>query len=292
MIHSEKNNIIIIGGRSRFALALIKLFSQGDYILSVPEREKYASWSRGSDLEKIRAFFANYDLDRSIVIISSGLLDSKADEDEIRAINFTLPKNIIQALTGSGALIVTCGTIMENLTQTTNPYVRSKIDLSNYLRSIDQQDQPWMHLRLHTLYGYKEPSPFMFLGLIYDSLKTQTAFEMSSGLQYREYHHFDDVAWSLQALIDRNQSGIQEITAGNGIRLRDLATGIYEHFQLADLLVVGAVEIEHQEKFTNDYIRNPHLNTVEFRDPVSGVNNYLETLLSRNLSGIKQTNHN
>ncbi|MBT8270814.1 MAG: NAD-dependent epimerase/dehydratase family protein [Flavobacteriaceae bacterium] len=291
MIHSEKDNIIIIGGRSRLALALIKLFSE-DYSLSVPERETYASWSGESDLKEIKAFFSKYNLDRSIVVISSGVLNSKAAEDEITAVNFSLPKNIMEALKGSGALIITCGTIMENLKETSNPYVRSKIALSNYLKGIDQNEQPWMHLRLHTLYGFKEPSPFMFLGLIYDSLKTQSVFEMSSGLQYREYHHFDDVAQSLKALIDRNQSGIQEITAGNGIRLRDLALGIYKYFQQEDLLAIGAVEIEHQEKFTNDYIRNPHLKDVAFKEPIKGVNNYLDALLKKKGNVLEQTKHN
>ena len=273
------DTVIIIGGRSRLTQAVVNEFSE-DYNLVLPERQTYSDWSAGSGQEKIDAFFSNYDLNKSIVLITSGILDSKAQEEQINAVNFDLPRNIIESLKGKGAMIITCGTIMERLENTTNPYVRSKIKLASYLKALDQSEQDWMHIRLHTLYGYKEPSPFMFLGLIYNSLNNRTVFEMTSGLQYREYHHFDDVARALRTLIKSDQKGIQEITAGNGIRLRDLASRIYAHFQREELLVVGAVEIEHQEKFTNDYVRNPNLDQVEFRDPVRGVTDYLAPLLS------------
>ena len=102
---------------------------------------------------------------------------------------------------------------------------------------------------------------------------------MTSGTQIREYHHLDDVVKSVDIIINTKEKGVLEITAGNGVRLRDLASEIFTKFSLDNLLNIGKIDIEHEEKFLNDYKKNPLLAEVSFRDPIKGVIDYLKTVL-------------
>ena len=59
-----------------------------------------------------------------------------------------------------------------------------------------------MHLRGHTFYG-GAPAPHLFLGQIYESLRTGRPLRMSEGRQLREYAHVEDVASSIARLLAR-----------------------------------------------------------------------------------------
>ncbi len=119
----------------------------------------------------------------------------------------------------------------------------------------------------------------MFLGQLYNAIKHKEEFNMSSGYQIREYHHLDDVAESVDVILSKNTHGIIELTSGNGIKLRDLATGIFEELNVTHLLNIGSVDIQHKDKFSNDYIKNKDLELVDFRNPIKGVCDYLRPIL-------------
>ena len=82
----------------------------------------------------------------------------------------------------------------------------------------------------------------MFIGEIAQSLMSDSPFEMSDGLQYRQYHHVDDIARAIAGQIDRPWDGVNtlEINGPETVRLIDLATAIYAHFGKSNLLRIGA----------------------------------------------------
>lgn len=272
-----QRNIFIIGGNSRLAKALVNYYDNGSFFLL--KRGIYESWYDKSKRSIIRDYFKSQITSDSIVFITSGILNSKEKSQTINDVNYKLPWNIIKALEGLEVTIVTFGTILENIKDSSNNYVKSKIKLSEKILTFKSSKAKVIHFRLHTLYGYGYPSEFMFLGQLYNSIKNKREFYMSSGYQIREYHHLDDVAQSIDVVIRNDVDGVIELTSGNGIMLRDLAKGIFNEFDLTDLLKIGSLDIQHKEKFSNDYTKNEILTGVAFRDPVDGVCDYLKTII-------------
>lgn len=279
---SSKNNIdkrklFIVGGNARLAKAIINHYNEFSCI--VLERAIYQDWSKKENKEEIRTFFEQQISNDSIILITSGVLNAKESMEMINSVNYQLPWNIIKSLEGLTVKIVTFGTILENIRTTDNQYVKSKIKLSDKISELKSKATKVTHFRLHTLYGYDLPSKFMFLGQIFEALKNKNKFEMTSGYQIREYHHLDDVAASIDVLLSNDVEGISEITSGKGIRLRDLALHLFQSFQLNHLLQIGNLDVEHEDKFSNDYLKNPYLIDVNFRDPRKGVLDYIKSIL-------------
>lgn len=273
-----QRKIFIIGSNARLAKSLINYYKS--YKLILPSRDIYENWSDTSSIDEISNYFQSKVTSGSIIFITSGILNSSQNEEIIEAINYQLPKNIILALKSTAVQIVTFGTILEKIRLTDNKYVKSKIKLSDYIKTSQKNVTPnLVHLRLHTLYGYDLPSPFMFLGQIFDSIKNKTDFYMSSGTQIREYHHLDDVAKAVDILLNVNTQGVSEITSGKGIQLKDLALMIYKEFNIEHLINIGVMDIKYKDKFSNDYQINTNLDSENFREPKQGVINYLKTIL-------------
>ena len=267
----------IIGSNGRLAQAIINYYGdQGCFCL---KREEYRNWGNINDLSSVKEFFIPKLSPGDTIFITSGILNSKEEPSLVNEVNFLLPSNIIEALQGLEVNIVTFGTILENLKSSENVYVQSKIRLSEKVKDFRSEFTRVTHFRLHTLYGYDLPSEFMFLGQIYSALKNNSVFNMTSGIQIREYHHLDDVVNSMEVLLSKNRIGVNEITSGNGIRLRDLALRIFAHFNSEHLLRMGELSIEQEEKYLNDYKRNVDLENIDFRDPFDGVIHYLKTIL-------------
>ena len=272
-----KKKIFLIGGNARLAKAILKYY--GQYECIVLEREIYQNWGEVGSENVIITFFKNDISKNSIIFITSGVLNSNAEKALIDKVNFMLPWNIIKSLEGLDVKIITFGTILEKMRITENAYVKSKIKLSDKISGLKSLLPRVTHFRLHTLYGYGNPSKFMFLGQIHDSIKNKTEFNMTSGYQIREYHHVDDVVKSVDFLIGKGVQGVSEITDGNGTRLRDFALSIYKSFQLEHLINIGTINITQKEKLSNDYKKNPLLENINFRNPIDGVSNYLKAIL-------------
>ncbi|MFP6757348.1 MAG: NAD-dependent epimerase/dehydratase family protein [Alphaproteobacteria bacterium] len=100
-----------------------------------------------------------------------------------------------------GVRYITVGSVMERTDPLAraNRYIASKIALAQALLELASQDPgvSALHLRLHTLYGSRHPHPHMFIGQIAQCLLSDTPFAMSTGLQYRQYHHVDDIAQAI-----------------------------------------------------------------------------------------------
>lgn len=223
-------------------------------------------------------------------ILATGIVDPKADANRLRRVNAALPTRLYQILCEDGAhrsqgpashRFVTFGSVLENRDDIarSNPYIASKRELLQSWRSLSPQGAvPWIHVQLHTLYGGGVPHPFMFLGQMYAALKQRRPFAMSQGNQFREYHHADDIAACLSAILEDLEAGpkLEDLSSGRPVRLRDLAERIFGHFGVPDLLEVGALSAENAEVYEPCYQPSKYL--VTCRDPAQGIIEWLDSL--------------
>ena len=223
-------------------------------------------------------------------ILASGIVDPKADSDLLLQVNAEIPARLFEILCEHAresadavpALrFVTFGSVLEIRADIahSNPYIRSKTQLlRSWKRLSPAPSVPWIHVQLHTLYGGDEPHPFMFLGQMYAALKGRHAFRMSHGTQLREYHHADDIAASLLAVLrdTGNRPEVIDLSSGQPVRLRDLARRVFEHFGASDLLEIGALPTNEAEVY--EPCHHPSKYLVACRDPVQGIIDWMESL--------------
>lgn len=267
--------IFIVGGRGRLGQALFQQYNP-DEVVRV-DRAVYEHWGASDSTADIAAYFEQHARPGAVVYICSGLLDPKLASDELNNVNFRLPRNIIQAVSPMGIRAVTFGTAMEG-TLTANPYVLSKLALSRFVDGMEGAQVPALHVRIHTLYGGGEPSPFMFLGLALNALRLEKPFEMTKGRQLREYHHVFDDAAAIRLLVDHSVKGVVALSHGQPVTLKSLAETIFGAAGKDHLLRLGALPEPEQENFSQVFSRPTVLEGVVFRETLAGVSEYMKTL--------------
>ncbi len=267
--------IFIVGSRGRLGQAIGRQLS-AEQVVCV-ERNVYETWAQPNAASSICRYFSTHAHTDSIVYVCSGLLDPRLPAEQLHDVNFNLPQNIIRTLAPLGFKTVTFGTAMEE-TLTANPYVQSKRLLSELVQQMQGEAFQPTHVRIHTLYGSDEPSPFMFLGQILNAIRTNTPFEMTLGRQLREYHHVDDDARAITSLIARNIRGVVELSHGHPVRLRALAEAVFGALGKPELLRVGALPEPVQENFGEIFVPPETLNGIQFRDSIEAVVDYMKAL--------------
>ncbi|WP_282079807.1 NAD-dependent epimerase/dehydratase family protein [Aquimarina algiphila] len=272
-----KRNIFIVGASSKLSQSIKEKYVNHNIIDIY--RETYTYWIGVDAQELIHDFFEKEISENSIIFIPAAILNPNIPNEQILKINYDLPLNIIEALKKYNARIVTFGTIFEKMGSSNNNYVNSKIKLSSRIEELVQDKHRITHFRLHTLYGKDYPNEFMFLGQIFSAIKNKTEFQMTSGEQIREYHHYDDVTASVYDLLIKDINGVFEMTYGNGMKLKYLATKIFSFFEMDQLLKIGLKNIDYKDKFQNDYLKNDDLNTASFREPINGITEYLKQII-------------
>ena len=209
-------------------------------------------------------------------ICAAGVVDPLGDPSLIEAINVEFPCRL-HSLLGSLApansvRLVTIGSVLEGRggLASSNAYLASKSRMFEALRETSSK-LCWHHIRLHTLYGgSNKPHPFMFAGQMFDALLRKKPFKMSGGMQLREYHHVQDIAESIVSFLGTlRQDPVIELSSAEPVRLRDLASAVFEHFNESDLLEIGAKLHSQGEIFESAYRRSPYLTAS--RDPIQGV---------------------
>lgn len=268
--------IVLIGGRGRLGQALSALYS-GHEVVSL-KRELYQDWWKDGATDDVRRFFGPYLDERAVVFVTAGLLDPRLPPEEHWKVNYLLPKHVVDGATALGARVVTFGTVMEKLISRKNPYVRSKAALGEYVAGLNGKNGRATHVRVHTLFGAGLPSPFMFLGQIHYALTNNTVFEMSPGNQLREYHHLDDEVRAIRALVAAGVSGTIDLSHGEAVSLKDIASYVFASFGAESLLRIGALPEPSEENYASIFERPELLKTISFRKTLPAIVTYLQGL--------------
>lgn len=264
----------IIGGRGRLGRALATEYASSNP--NVIDRSIYEGWSKVSAADQVCRYFEQYAGGKSTVFVASGLLDPGAAPEDLMAVNYALPKNIIDAASKIGIKVITFGTVMEGLLQSKNPYVRSKTELSNYVDMKTDSRGLIKHIQLHTLYGISIPSPFMFLGQMLLAIKDDRPFQMTSGRQLREYHHLEDEAVAIRLIADSSISGVIDLSHGMPVSLKSIAWSVFKALGKNHLLRLGALPEPAEENYDRVFQVNKLIAEIKFRDPLTGINAYMK----------------
>ena len=259
--------ILLLGGRGRVGAALAR--SHGGS-LRLLDRDDYATWSQDNAVETVERGLARLASPGDLVCVASGLLDPAASPDALHAVNVVLPRNVLAAGERLGLRTMTFGTILEAL-PTANPYVRSKIALGEHVAARAAAGAQATHVRLHTLFGGGAPHPFMFLGQLRDALRAGRPFEMTAGRQLREYHHVDDDAAAILHIAASGTTGVFELSHGQPVSLRAIATHVFDAFGRPDLLRLGALPDPREDNFDRVFARPALLDGVRFRDTLPAI---------------------
>lgn len=261
----------IVGAGGRLGQALSRHFNtEPVYCL---ERAQYDNWGATDGAAR---FLDSHAGPGDTILVAAGLLDPAMPAAEHVKVNVALPSSIIAAAADRDIAVVTFGTVMETLQAHPNAYVSSKVSLARIVAAAAVAG-PVTHVRVHTLYGGGAPSPFMFLGQILTSLRTGLPFEMTSGLQLREYHHVDDEARAIGTLCEAGVRGVVDLSSGAPVRLRELAIAIFEAFGASEMLRLGARAEPAEENYGAVFQPHPLLGLGNFRPAVQSVVKYLQT---------------
>jgi len=208
--------------------------------------------------ERIRALADLHGDSTVTVIFACGITDPHEDRSRIMFSNYEFPKMVSsESLAAGNTRYLTIGTIQETVDRVCsgNAYLESKQLLGKWVANTGARFKSrFLHLRLHTLYGYKIKR-HMFLGQLLDCLKRGTVFKMSAGTQLREYHWVGDVTGIMKRMLENEWTfgPVEEISNGGPTRLVDLARGICKAFGREDLLSVGAIDAPPGEDCARAY---------------------------------------
>jgi nucleoside-diphosphate-sugar epimerase len=215
------------------------------------------------------------------IVFANGLTDPKASREKLMEANLEFPERVLEMTNGRGCRYLTLGTVQEHFPALCegNAYYESKVKLAELVAT--QPAEKFTHLRLHTIYGARFKSS-MFLGQMKDALAAGKPFQMSSGDQLREYHHADDVAGSIAALLSRKwEERFRDLSSGKPVKLAELAKAVFHAFGKDELLEIGALSRAGGENTGKVFARSPDWLLGSSREPVAGVIAELKTALWR-----------
>jgi nucleoside-diphosphate-sugar epimerase len=265
-------NTYLIGSRGRLGRAIARQYA--DTRIMALDRSAYSDWHKSDAVDRISRYF-----DRSgeggTIFVASGILDPRAPRDELFDINYHLPRNLIQGAARLGIKVVTFGTVMESLFDLGNPYVQSKRQLGDYVDQVAGNATPALHLRIHTLYGEGEPSPFMFLGQMLAAISSGASFQMTAGRQLREYHHLADEARAIRQITECATVGVMSLSHGQPVTLKAIAVAVFEAFGIIQSLQIGALPEPLEENYGKIFEPTAILRTIKFRHAIQGIVEYM-----------------
>jgi nucleoside-diphosphate-sugar epimerase len=267
-------NTYLIGGNGRLGRAIAERYA--DTQPSSLQRSVYEPWAKPGAADVIARYFERHAGDAT-VFVASGLLDPRLPKDELLGVNYWLPRNIVDGAGRQGIKVVTFGTVMEALIDSSNnPYVASKKALCEYIGEVASANVPALHFQIHTLYGAGLPSPSMFLGQIFAAIEKNEPFRMTSGQQLREYHHFDDEALAIRKIVSSRSFGVTDLSHGKPTPLKAIAEAVFASVGKRHLLEVGALPDPVSDNYDKVFPLTPRLETIEFRNAIQGTVEYMK----------------
>jgi nucleoside-diphosphate-sugar epimerase len=241
------------------------------------------SWTQRDILSQLCAIQGNVD-----IVFASGLTDPNASTQDLVRANVERPIGLIEATRRRKEFrYLTIGSVLETFSGLTesNRYLASKAALWAGIKRLAAEPQlegRIMHLRGHTFYG-GAPAPHLFLGQMFDSLRTLLPFHMSEGHQLREYAHVDDVALSIIALLGRswNEPAAMDLSTGTPVKLSELAHAVFQAFNCEPLLRLGTLPTPEGENLHMRFPRSPAWLLGRPRPPIEGIIDWFSKLLER-----------
>jgi nucleoside-diphosphate-sugar epimerase len=268
--------MFLVGSRGRLGRAIARHYSASE--LTSLDRGVYADWWREGAPSQIANYFA--DKAGSTIFVTAGVLDPGLPAAEHGRVNYDLPRHIIEGATQAGLSVITFGTVMESLIASPNPYVKSKLALGDYVAAQAAAGIAACHVRVHTQYGCGEPSPFMFLGQLLSAVRQGVLFRMTEGKQLREYHHVDDDASAIKLIVEAQARGIVELSHGDPLTLRQIATTVLDELGASQLLRIGALPEPLEENFGTLFTRSALLRDATFRDTLPAIVTYMKACVA------------
>lgn len=273
---------ILIGYTGQLGGALSDaLRSRGDTVVNVNTKSVKLLTDDATRLPPaaIECLQANHPTD---VICAAGEVDPNAPESRLFEANVELPLAIYRAIRSTRGThrFFTFGSVHESVVElgADNRYLNSKRRLLEERKAeMSREEGPqWNHIQLHTLYGGLRSHSHMFLGQIEEALRTSNDFEMSSGDQLREYHHVEDVAKNVLSILERTgYENTLDLSSGEPLSLKEIATSIFQHFGAEKQLHLGTLPDPAGEIYTPQFKRSPSL--FVYRPAIPNILRWLES---------------
>lgn len=272
----ESEKFVLLGGSGILGSGFETKLKEKN-VIKTPRLE-VESWLSETGLANMRKYLAKLE-PNTTVINAIGLTDPKTPVDQMNRVNFILPRQLLSIVNELELKLITFGTILErNIILTEgNSYIKIKNDFLNYIQE-SPPNKSHLHIQLHTIYGGKRSHKHMFIDQIFNALSHKNQFEMSSGHQVREYHHIEDEMNAISKIIESRLFGVVELNAGNAIKIKQLATEVFNEFGQLSLLKFNP-ERDGAEVFNHFYEKSALLAKIHFRDPIPGVIDYLRKRL-------------
>lgn len=265
---------IILGSKGNLAIGLKNKYPDA---LIIP-RMVFTNWIKKPEMFAIDLKLNESDNSNTIIFNASGIIDSRANQDEIMLTNESLPKFLRESSKKFQIKLVTFGTVMENYPKyaKNNNYLNSKLNFYKEIRN--EIAETHLHVQMHTLYGGRNLHRFMFIGQIFDAINKNEMFQMSSGEQLREYHHINDDLSALGRLLDNKEFGIHHISHSKPIKLYELANRLFSYYGKEALLVKNSLTQQEFENTSYVFQMEEAYKDVVFRDAVNGIINWYQDL--------------
>lgn len=264
----------ILGASGLIGSAIRAQLSTFDYRI-IP-RIQYEKWEEKNEIGLFLKSNSVSPSDR--FFICSGLTDPKCQPDQLNLHNLEIPLQLITGIKEFEAEIITFGTILEN-SDVENPYINSKRKFFEKA-CLSNRYSRHLHFQLHTVYGLLAPKKHMLLGRFLDAIRDEKTFEMTSGKQYREYWHAQDVA---KFVFSRNWATENEnfvpVSSGQPIQIADLAIKVFERFSQLELLKLGFIPDDPRETYNSEIFLESYEGRNYMREPIEGVITYLNEYL-------------
>jgi hypothetical protein len=258
---------VVLGQNSRIALDFYDKIEK-KRIVSV-DRKLYDHIALQNNLSDLFMFLSGFSNTKTVVLIFAGITDSKSLL--LSDINYIMPLQIVKFCDFHNISTATFGTVMENQI-VENPYVTSKKKLLDGL--IKNSYSKHFHFQLNTIYGNEIPPRNMFLGEMIECIQNGDDFNMSSGLQYREYQSSKDCIQECIKLIEKADYGVQEINLNQDFRLRELAEFVFLKLGIINRLRINGKKEVKEEIFNK---RKSNYSGKSKEEVFSEVLNYIQT---------------
>jgi len=271
----------LVGANGRLGKALALEYESVE--ITALSRSVYEDWSLPGKSDLISRFFGGGPGESATIFVASGLLNPGLSREDLLRVNYQLPKNVIEGATKLGIKVITFGTIMEALLHSKNPYVQTKVLLSEYVDKIAADECFVMHLQIHTLFGGGQPSSFMFLGQMLSAILANKPFKMTSGRQLREYHHLTDEARVIKKIAESSVPGVTSISHGKPLSLKAIAENVFSALGKSELLHVGALPDPYEENYHKILKPTELVNSSDFRESLPAIVEYMRGCYARNV---------